>query len=95
MKRENKYRQPSIERWIGNQPDGVLHATTPGTPVEGPKRGTRPYQNMDEIRLCLNCKKAECELDHHKRCRKLLKLWREQRERKGEENERRESDEGG
>lgn len=95
MKRENKYRQPGLERWIGTQPDGVLHATVPQTPVEGPKRGTVPYQNQDEIRLCLTCKRAECELDHHKRCRKLVKLWREQKERKGEENERREFDEGG
>ena len=90
MKRENQYRQAWIDGWIRSRPDGVLHATVPETPVEGPKRGTVPYQNQDEIRLCLNCRKAECELDHHKRCRKLLKLWREQKERKGE-NERQET----
>ena len=87
MKKENALRQPSFERWIYSRPDGILHATIPETPVEGPRCGTVPYQNQDEIRFCLNCRKAECELDHHKRCRKLMKFrleLRESEERKGE-----------
>ena len=79
----NDFRQPAIEGWISAQPDGLLHTTkaSGSSPVE--KRcGVVPYQNTDEIRICLECPLSECRLDHHKKCRRLIQLIRETRKEK-------------
>lgn len=81
MKKENQFRQPGLERWIQSRPDGVLHATVPQTPMEGPRRGTVPYGDDGERELCLTCPLPECVLDTHKHCRRLIEYHKKRKER--------------
>lgn len=85
MKRENQYRQAWIDGWIRSRPDGVLHATVPATPVEGPRSGPAPYADAHEIKICLECPLDRCVLDTQKHCRRL-NILRQEAKRKEKEN---------
>ena len=79
MKKENQFRQAWIDGWINSRPDGVLHATIPQTPVEGPRSGPIPYGDDGERELCLTCPLPECVLDTHKHCRRLIEYHNKRR----------------
>lgn len=89
MKRENAFRQPALERWIGAQPDGLLHAR-PAIPAATSKRrrGPEPCEDdPDEIRICLGCGLPDCIVDKHGECRRLNEILRKIKKEAKKENE--------
>lgn len=77
----DEYRQRLIEHLIEKSPDGMLHPA----PAQGekPKRsGPKPYQNQEEIAICLSCPLKRCKLDSDIQCHRLRRELKKRKEGK-------------
>lgn len=85
----NEKREAWLEGLIYAQPDELLHTVPSEGASPEKRRGQRPREktSIEEIRLCLECRRAECELDHHKRCRRMTKFLAARKRKEGTGND--------
>ena len=62
MKNRNLFRDLGAEKLIFDA-NGPLHAVTPDGVKQAKRSGPEPYDDPDEIRICLECPLPECVLD--------------------------------
>ena len=88
MKKENLYRQAAIESMIQRSADGLLHIAPKQGETKTRRFGPEPYQNTDEIKICLSCPLKECILEKNEYCSRLrAELRRKRKEKKNDKSD--------